>query len=226
MAEQTILDQSTLKTQVYHYLRNQIISGDIPSGRRMVIPDIAEKLQVSLTPVREAISQLTVEKYVTTIPRKGTFVREVSFQEVYESYEVLGVLESYAAGQASLRISQAALDEIERLTNRLLDDSSIDLYMEDNWKIHELIVSETGNKVLQEITNRLREEITRYRYVSLTADKRLEESRKEHVRILETLKKRDQQGAARVMQEHREHTLEAMREYLDSNRMPTGKRTR
>lgn len=211
-----VVEQSTLKMQVYKYLRDQIFSGELPVGKRLVITDIAEKLQVSLTPVREAISQLTVEGYVDTVPRKGTFVRELSNQEFLDAYEVLGVLDAYAAEKAASRISDKALQEIERLTAELHESSSIDNYVECNWRIHGLIARESGNQALLAITSRLREEVTRYRYVSLAVDKRMEQSRDEHDRMLETLRKRDPEAAARVTREHRENTFRAMQAFIRS----------
>jgi DNA-binding GntR family transcriptional regulator len=169
-----LVDQSTLKMQVYKYLRDRIFSGDLPAGQRLVITDIAEKLNVSLTPVREAVSQLTVEGYVDTLPRKGTFVKELSNREFLDAYEVLGVLDAYAAEKAASRISDKALKELERLTREMLNNDSIDHYVECNWRIHGLMAEESGNQALVAIVTRLREEVTRYRYVSLTVDRRIE----------------------------------------------------
>ncbi len=211
-----LVDQSTLKMQVYKYLRDLIFSGDLPAGQRLVITDIAEKLNVSLTPVREAISQLTVEGYVDTLPRKGTFVKELSKQEFLDAYEVLGVLDAYAAEKAAGRISDKALKELERLTRDMLSDDSIDHYVECNWRIHGLIAEESGNQALLAITTRLREEVTRYRYVSLTVDRRIEESRQEHRQMLEALQDRDPQAAAQVMREHRMNTFRAMQKFIKS----------
>lgn len=210
------VDQSTLKMQVYKYLRDRIFSGDLPAGRRLVITDIAEKLNVSLTPVREAVSQLTVEGYVDTLPRKGTFVKELSNRAFLEAYEVLGVLDAYAAEIAAVRISDKALKELERLTRSMLNDNSIDHYVECNWKIHGLIAEESGNQALLAITTRLREEVTRYRYVSLTVDKRIEESRLEHRKMLEAFQTRDPRAAAEIMREHRLNTFGAMRKFIKS----------
>jgi len=211
-----LVDQSTLKMQVYKYLRDRIFSGGLPAGQRLVITDIAERLNVSLTPVREAISQLTVEGYVDTLPRKGTFVKELSNQAFLDAYEVLGVLDAYAAEKAAARISDKALKELERLTRDMLSDDSIDHYVECNWRIHGLIAEESGNQALLSITTRLREEVTRYRYVSLTVDRRIEESRQEHRRMLEALQDRDPQAAAQVMREHRMNTFGAMRKFIQS----------
>lgn len=212
-----IVDQSTLKMQVYKYLRDQIMSGELKVGHRLVITDIAEKLDVSLTPVREAISQLTVEGYVDTLPRKGTFVRELSNKEFLDAYEILGVLDAYAAERAAARISEKAIQEIEKLTSELCEDNSQDNYVETNWKIHGLIARESGNEALLKITNHLREEVTRYRYISLSVDKRMDASRDEHRRMLETLKSRDPEAAARVMREHRTNTFQAMKDYIKAS---------
>ena len=216
MAINNIVDQATLKMQVYKYLRDQIFTGELPIGQRLVITEIAENLNVSLTPVREAISQLTVEGYVTTLPRKGTFVKEFSSQEFLDAYEVLGVLDAYAAELAAARISDEALNEVEDLSRELYKDISIDHYVDLNWKIHGLIARESGNQSLLRITNRLRAEVIRNRYVSLAVDKRMDASRDEHHKIVESLKKHDSKLAADVMKEHRENTFKAMKEYIKS----------
>lgn len=210
------VDQSTLKLQVYKYLRDRIFSGDLPAGHRLVIADIAAQLNVSLTPVREAVSQLTVEGYVDTLPRKGTFVRELSNKEFLDAYEVLGVLDAYAAERAATRISDDALRQLESLTVEMSADTSIDRYVELNREIHGLIARESGNQALLDITNRLREEVTRYRYMSLAVDKRMQKSRHEHRAILDTLKKRTPAAAAKATEEHRKNTFAAMEEFIQS----------
>jgi len=223
MKTKNIVDQSTLKAQVYNHLRDRIFSGDLPEGQRLVVAEIAEELKVSLTPVREALSQLTIEGYVTTIPRRGSFVRRLCNEEFLETYEILGVLDSYAAKKAASRISDAALKKIERLTAEMSKNDSIEEYVAKNREIHGLIAKESGSVVLLRITNRLREEVTRYRYVSLAVDKRMAQSRKEHRRIVETLKKRDGEAAAKVLEEHRRNTFEAMQNYIRSREQESKK---
>jgi len=88
---------STLTSRVYEVLKNKILGMELPPGTRLKDGELAEDLEVSNTPVREAIRQLEKDGLAETIPYQGNFVRKMSREEVCEIYDVRMVLEALAA---------------------------------------------------------------------------------------------------------------------------------
>ena len=100
MVLNTALNASAEKSKkqlVYEYLKNQIITNELPPGTLLVERQLCTMLDASRTPIREAIQQLVSENLVTSIPTKGCFVSEVRYEDIAQLYDVREYLENWPA---------------------------------------------------------------------------------------------------------------------------------
>jgi DNA-binding GntR family transcriptional regulator len=103
----------SLRDRAYNYIRSQLINGQFPPGSRLSHRALAKEIGISFIPVREAVSQLVSEGLVVHEPKLGSFVMQVSRQELAELYDLREALESHAVLKATGSISQADLDEMQ-----------------------------------------------------------------------------------------------------------------
>ena len=104
-----------LREVVYETLREAIKTGGLTPGERLMEIQLAEELGVSRTPVREAIRKLELERFVVMIPRRGTYVANLSLKDINEVFEIRAALDGLAAGLAAERITEEELEQLERL---------------------------------------------------------------------------------------------------------------
>src|SRR5574344_2068817 len=104
-----------LREVVCETLREAIISGVLRPGERLMEIQLAEELGVSRTPVREAIRKLELEGFVIMIPRRGTYVANLSIKDINDVYEIRISLDVLAAGLAAERIEPEEIAELNRL---------------------------------------------------------------------------------------------------------------
>lgn len=159
-----VAQDPVLKTKVYEALRDAISSMDIYSGANPPKLDerkLADKLGVSRTPVREALSRLEQEGLVKNIPRRGSFVERKTKREIVNIIEVWAALESMAARLATLHASDAELEAFREQCENYTHDSEqdadsthIDEYSENNLKFHQNIIELGGNRYLVETASR------------------------------------------------------------------------
>ncbi|MBD3764844.1 MAG: GntR family transcriptional regulator [Rhodobacterales bacterium] len=105
----------------YRQLLDEIRRGALPPGARLRETDLADRLGISRTPVREAIRQLEADGLVTHLPRQGATVRQLDYAEVIELYEMRAVLEGTAARLAARAASDVELAELAEINATLAD---------------------------------------------------------------------------------------------------------
>src|SRR5690625_5492443 len=101
----------------YEYIKNAIIVGDYEPGKRLIEEELAETLQVSRTPIREAIKQLKSEGLITPLKR-GVMVREFTKNDIRQIYDLRAILESYAANQAAYNRNDTDLENLNKANER------------------------------------------------------------------------------------------------------------
>lgn len=104
-----------LREVVFETLRDAIRKGILKPGERLMEIHLAEQLGVSRTPVREAIRKLELEGYVIMMPRRGTYVSNLSIKDINEVFEIRTSLDSLASGLAAERITDEELEHLQRL---------------------------------------------------------------------------------------------------------------
>ena len=201
----SIASKISQKEKSYKGIKQAIISYEIKPGEPLIEKQIADKLGVSRTPVREALKELKSEGLVKIIPRKGAFVAEISSRDIEEIFLLREILECTAVKMAISRIKEEDLIEIESTFNSINDDIKGKNYkniLYADIKFHNFIVNSSGNRRLCQFLGMLNEQIYRLRKLSATVPSRLSSSLKEHEGILEALKKRDKDLAEQRLRQH------------------------
>ena len=194
-----------LREVVCETLRNAIVAGTLKPGERLMEIQVAEELGVSRTPVREAIRKLELEGFVVMIPRRGTYVSDLSIKDVNEVYEVRTALDVLAAGLAVERITEEELEEMERLLvvfGECIEANDMDKIVDADSKFHDILYKATRNERLIGIVNNLREQLTRFRSLSMSYPGRLKDMLEEHTRLVEALGQRNATVAQKLANDH------------------------
>ena len=199
-------DKQSLTSKVYDHIRNGILDGSYKDGDYLVETRLAEKLQVSRTPVREALRRLENEGLVQIIPGWGACLASPTRQEIIDTYEVREELEIMAIRKAAKHITplqlcrlQEQIDaEHETFVNRNLES-----YLTVNDNFHIIIAESSGNNTLVGyIKNILSRTFVQMIFFESFFDFDTNPSLEEHIIILEALKNHDEAESVRLIREH------------------------
>ncbi len=218
---QSLADHQSLRERIVARLRDAIIAGDLAAKTRLMEPELARQLGVSRTPLREAIRHLEVEGFLTTIPRVGTFVSEVSARDVEDTYAIRAVLEGLAARQAAENPDPAKAPALRASLAELAQKTSDHrVYHEVAGRFHEVIFAFSRNQRLQAMYQSLTYQVSRFRGLSLAMEKRPEVSLREHRRIVAAILSGWGGEAERLMRAHIEGARAVLRQRV---KPPQGK---
>ena len=212
--EQISLDSyKPLRELVFENIRQAIVKGIFAPGERLMEIQLADDLGVSRTPVREAIRKLELEGFVVMIPRRGTYVANLSIKDINDVYEIRISLDVLAAGLAAERIEPEELEELNRLLLEISEAARtgpMDKIVRLDTAFHDVLYKASRNDRLRNIINNLREQITGIRGTSMRYPGRLADTLEEHRALVDSIAARDSeraQAAARIHLENAEHTL-------------------
>jgi DNA-binding GntR family transcriptional regulator len=110
---------SPIRDKVYQYIKQAIVQGVYKSGERIIERELADQLNVSRTPIREALFRLESQGFVKTLPRKGVVVSQLTPEEVVEIFTILGSLESLAMKMAAQKATPEAREELKRIIEEI-----------------------------------------------------------------------------------------------------------
>lgn len=215
------LVHNSLHDEVAAQLRDRIFAGELVPGTFLDEVRLAEQMQISRTPLREALKVLKAEGLVRHEPRRGSFVNEVTEQDLDEIFPVIALLEGRCAREAAINASPADIGELEALhdkLNRHARARRITDYYTANFAIHEAIIALANNRWLAQVIGDLRKIVKLARLQQLHAPGRLEQSLSEHMAVFAALKARDPEGAEAAMRTHITRQREALRELARSQR--------
>src|SRR3954469_11273620 len=215
------LVHNSMHDEVAAQLRDLIFLGELMPGTFLDEVRIAEQLQISRTPLREALKVLCAEGLVRHEPRRGSFVNEVTDQDLDEIFPVLALLEGRCAREAALQASDADLQQLEALhdkLNRHAKARRINDYYAANFTIHEAIITLANNRWLAQVIGDLRKILKLARLQQLHAPGRLEQSLSEHMAVFAALKARDPEGVEAAMRTHLTRQREALRNIARNQR--------
>jgi len=200
-----------LSQKVYRVLKTEIIKGSLKPGTKLLEGKIAEQMEVSRTPIREALRELAAEGFVKISPNQGVVVSNASIEDVQEVLQIRGVLEGLAARLAAKIMNKEEIKELENYLKQMeyyTNKNDALAFSEMDAEFHELILGICGNNRLIQIRKNLSDQAHRYRIRSLSIPGRLKYSLKEHREIVEALKRKDVKQADRLSQKHIENVLE------------------
>lgn len=205
--------QPVLYQQVADRLRDMIQRGRLQSGAWIDEVHLTKELGISRTPLREALKVLVTEGLVRLEPRRGSFVNELSMQDLDDIFPLMAMLEGRCAYEAAHKITQQDLDTLEPLHAILQQHAKtgdVDSYYETNAKIHEAVQALADNRWLSDLVSNLRKVLSLSRWQSLALPGRISESCAEHLAIFAALKARDCEGAEAVTRKHLMRQLDAL----------------
>lgn len=201
------------REHVVRYLVDQIVAGKLRAGQRLLTQDIADQLQVSLTPVREALAELAGVGLVDLLPNRGASVHTFSPREIREVCRVRRALECEAVRAATGRVPPSQLKELDARFAQLAQapvrgKRQVGLARSLDSRLHDMIAEHCGNRFLQKELARLSRLFRSLRDASwqdaLGRDdcERLAEEAREHQAITQAMLLRDRRAASKAMSQH------------------------
>ena len=207
-----------LRDVVFNTLRQATLKGELKPGERLMEIQLANKLGVSRTPVREAIRKLELEGLVLMIPRKGAEVAEITRQDMEDVLEVRTALEELAVKDACDHITDAQLSELKKASNEfkkaLLEGKDLVTCADADMHFHDVILSATNNRRLIQMLNNLSEQMYRYRMEYLKDERTHKTLIEEHDAIRRALKKHDKVKAGAAIRVHIDNQKRSILESL------------
>jgi len=204
-------------------LRQLIISGQLPAGSDHLESELADRLNMSRTPVREAVLTLEGQGLLELRPRKGVRVVPLSVDDMAEIYDVLTELESLAAERAA----QAGYTDhdLETLVRAIddMDDAiarpDLDAWAEADDRFHTELVRLGGNKRIRSITHMMSDQVQRARNATLLLRPLPVRSNDDHRRVYAAIRDATPQAARSIHREHRQHAKEILLDLLQKHRL-------
>ena len=195
-----------LSARVYNQIKNLILCNEIMPGQKLHHQRLSERLGVSRTPIREALTRLVQEGYVSFLPNRGFTCKEIGMQEAEELYELREALEAFAVEKAIATLTDAALRQLRDkmhaygrdVQNRFTRERLV--YDQD---VHLTIAQLTGNETLRNTLNHVFERIVlKRRTDGLYDPARGIAAHQEHLRLIEAMERRDAAGAVAILRSH------------------------
>jgi DNA-binding GntR family transcriptional regulator len=204
-----VVRQDRLSAQAREAIRARLITGEIGPGTIHSVPSIAALLGVSATPVREAMLELAAEGLVEPVPNRGFKAIELAEEDLREIFELRLLLEVPATGLAAGAMTPERVDECRALAERIEQaGAASDLieFLEADRAFHLRLIGTIGNRRLDEIVGRLRDQARLYGLPRLAAAGELAASAEEHSAILAAVADGDRERAESLTRRHLEHT--------------------
>ena len=198
-----------LREVVSETLRQAIQDGVLKPGERLMEIPLAEELGVSRTPIREAIRKLELEGFVVMVPRRGTYVANISLKDITQVFEIRSALEELAAE----RITEEEIETLERMLVEIgdhMENKNMESVVAADVEFHEVLYRASRNERLADIVHNLREQTYRFRSFSMNQPGRLRKTWEEHRLLVEAIASHNAVQArklARIHMEHSEQTL-------------------
>lgn len=208
MIEET--NKSSLTLETFNTLRNEIIQGSIRPNERLVAADLAERLKISRTPVREALQLLEADDLVVALKR-GYVVREHNRDEIVEIYQVRAALEGMAARLVAEQSGTAAAKRIEAIgahKDEVGKTNESSLVVDLNNAFHSAIFHECGNLRLERLNNSNSQHFFNYRIAAMYSKEEQLQSVRGHAAILKAIRAHDADAADAAARQHVVDALE------------------
>ena len=196
-------------------LRERIFSGELAPGCFLDEVSLCDSLQISRTPLREALKVLSAEGLVRHEQRLGCFVNQVSEQDLDDIFPVIALLEGRCAYEAAARATDSDLAALQDLHEELAAHAQAgrtNAYYETNYAIHEAIIRLANNRWLAQTISDLRKILKLARLQSLQLEGRLAHSLQEHLAVFDALRRRDCAAADQAMRTHLLRQRQALRD--------------
>lgn len=210
-----ILNKKSLSYEVAQYIKEQIINGEIELGSQINLQEIGKVLEISQTPVREAIQHLVAENVLTNVRNKGYFVKEYDENDIFEIYSIRAVLEAFAIRLATIRATDEEIKVLEDIYNKMkikLNDDSVSSLSKYSVKIHERIIQMSKHERLIQLNENISFQVAILNRILGTKYTKQQEVY-EHKELIDVIKTRNSEEAEKVM---RKHIFRSYKNFLDT----------
>jgi DNA-binding GntR family transcriptional regulator len=207
----------------YARLKRDIRDNLLPPGFQAPEPEIAARLGMSRTPVREALVRLEAEGMVELVPRRGARVRPLHAEDMRQIYDLLGVLEPHAAATLAAAVPRPDLEPLEQATTRMeqaLDRDDLDAWAAADDDFHRHLLALQPNRRMAQIVGALCDQVHRARMVTLRLRQRPLRSTAEHRLIVVAIREGDAEKARRLFTEHRRRAAVELVGLLQTLKLP------
>jgi DNA-binding GntR family transcriptional regulator len=194
-------------------LEAAIISGELEAGTRLDETSIANRYDVSRTPVREALQILVSRALVTRIPFRGTVVSEITRDRINELFEAMGEVEALCGRFAAERMrieERARLESLHEDMGQIVAAQQIAAYEQANTEFHQLIYLGARNSEFQAMAEAMRLKLAPFRRRQLADEARISRSHREHAQIVEAVMQRNGPAADKALRRHLTSAAKAM----------------
>ena len=210
----------------YAVLRHSIIHGELALGSRLRADELAKRLGMSRTPVREALRKLEVEELISVGPRNILIVQKMNEGELVDTYYIREALEGMAARHAAENITRFELSNLRHIVASMTDaieDNDLDTLRELTGEFQIVIFEASRNQRLSRMLKELQERIRRFQTSTIYLEGRSVEVLEEFKNLLNAIEKRDPDAAEDCARQYRRRTLELrMKIYRDNSRSRKG----
>ncbi len=193
-----------LSEKAYSLIKEKVVTLELPPSAVIDEQLLMEELDLGRTPIREALQRLDAEGLVNVVPRRGTFVSDISITDLQKIFELRIVLEGLCARLAAERITRDELEKIKLVLSDLDDvhnGNSVALMIIDK-RFHRLLYRAADNEFLTEVSDRLYDQSLRLWYLVLARLDDVRHSIEQHHEILNALAEGDQDRAELLVQSH------------------------
>lgn len=199
-----ITDRQNMSHNLVDYFKSLILAGELNPGDRIVETKFARELQISQTPVREAMHKLSGEGIVTIVPNKGPVVNELKKSDVFEIYSLRSVIEGMAIRIATQLQDETEIGNLERFYKEMkekLENDEVESLLAESFFIHESIIKMSKHEKLLSTYRSLDFHIRLANRILGTKSTKKKEV-EQHWELIEALKQRDPEHAEKVMRSH------------------------
>ena len=215
---------TSLRERLYETLKEDILLNKYEPGEELQIDKLAQEFGVSTTPIREALVRLEGDGLVVSIPNRGVQVTPISLDDVRNLYEVRRLLEPYVAKIAARYCEEGEVEALyEKLVHLIEGPTDLAAYINADLELHELMSQHLRNTLLKDILDQVDQHSIRVRYLAESSAGGLrpevvELVTREHLKILDAIRKRDEEKAAAATLQHltnaEARTLKSLKEVL------------
>ena len=207
------IGRETLSGELAVTVRNMIVDGRLPAGERINEVHLAQRLGVSRTPLREALTRLAQEGALTSLPRIGWFVRPLTLEEFEQIYPIRSYLDPEALRLAGLP-SAEKIERLRWLNQRIAGETDADavIALDDEW--HLALIEDCPNKVLLDLIGQFIRRTRRYEIALMRDGRRAAVATGEHAAVLNALERRELDGACAALRRNLETGFEPIAEWL------------
>jgi DNA-binding GntR family transcriptional regulator len=218
-AEVISIPRAALHEQVAQRLRQMLVEGRIAPGAKLNERELSELLNVSRTPLREAIKMLAAEGLVELLPHRGAIAVSLGEADILNTFEVMAGLEGMTGELAAQRITPAELAEIQAMQFEMMATYTrrdLSAYYQLNARIHAAISAAAKNPVLSQVYQQVNARLQALRFRSNQDGEKWKRAVKEHEKMIEARAAHDGAAMRDVLQAHlrnkRDVVLEQLRE--------------